>query len=88
MNVLIISYVFPILSMIRTTLSCSLVAALALGVKVLANTGAGVHLDRLSVNEAILEKLPDVQTRIGHGDLTHLKERKKGAHVGMPTARG
>merc|ERR1740130_585022 len=50
-------------------LACSLVAALALGFEVFAHARPGVHLDRLTVDESILDQFADIEARVGHRDL-------------------
>merc|ERR1719440_688238 len=53
-------------------LADALMAALALGVQVLAHAGAGVHLHRFPDDEAVLDQLPDVEARVRHRDLIGL----------------
>merc|ERR1719491_1041307 len=52
-----------------TTLAQTCMSSLSLGIEVLADPRSGVHLDRLAVDETILDELADVEARIGHGDL-------------------
>merc|ERR1719345_409615 len=54
------------------TLASSLMAAFALGIEVLANTRARVHLHRLAVDEPVFEQLPNVEAGVGHRDLACL----------------
>jgi len=55
-----------------TALASTCVTALALGIKVLADSRTGMHLDRLAIDETIFDELPDVEARVGHGDFTGL----------------
>merc|ERR1719464_1481572 len=48
------------------------VPALADGEDVLAHSCAGVHLDRLPDDQAVLQELADVVARVRHGDLAGL----------------
>mmetsp|Transcript_10882 Transcript_10882/g.29085 ORF Transcript_10882/g.29085 Transcript_10882/m.29085 type:complete len:233 (+) Transcript_10882:38-736(+) len=48
------------------------VPPLALGLEVLPDARAGMHLDSLADDEAVLDQLADVETRVGHRDLVGL----------------
>ena len=55
-----------------SALACTGVAALAFCVQVLAHARPRVHLDRFAIDEAVLDELPDVETRIRHRDFARL----------------